>query len=283
MDNKQRCNFHDIYLSGDESKIKQILKTFPSSVIKFYSDKEYNLDILKEQKIWFSSPNYFNDPLDCVVNVDYDETAYEIFKKKSLKIFTEEAAEEFLNMNDVKSFLNFLIPIESNKYKKNMKALIDTAFVSCFSEPDNLTSLRMWGYYANSHKGFCSEYGMQDFYNPSNIRELLPIIYSNNYSFYSKYKSDYDLRKLKYTLFFTKSLEWNYEKEWRLLKLDKNYAGQPGFLSSFLTPKRIFLGCKMEKGFKENLLSICKQMKIDTYEVYIFPNSYNLRCRKIDL
>lgn len=226
MDNKQRSDFYDFYISQDKSTIEQILNTFPASVIKFYSNNDYNLEALKEQKIWFSSPNYFNDPFDCAINADYDEVSYSIFKKKCSKILTNDAIEELLNMDEVKPALSFLMSKDIEKYKNNVKSLIDTVFVSCFSEPSNLTSLRMWGYYANSHKGFCLEYAMRDFYNISNIRELLPVFYSNNFSLHTKFKSKRDFRKCKLSLFFTKALEWDYEKEWRLLNVDKEYAGQ---------------------------------------------------------
>ena len=283
MNNEQRRAFHDYYISEDLSKTEEIVKTFPPSIIKFFSDNDYNLNALREQKVWFSSPNNFNDPFDCVVNVDYEKIVYEEFKEKCYRFFTEEDAEKFLNLDEVKSTLSFLMPMKSNRYKNNIKNLIDSIFVSCFSEQINLTSLRMWGYYANSHKGFCLEYSLNDFYKASDFRELIPVFYSNEYSLYYKFKPGSEFRKCKLTLLFTKAYEWCYEKEWRLIMPDKEHAGEIGFLSPFIIPKRAFLGCKMDKRFREDLLSICKEKDITPYEVYMIPNSYKLECRKLDI
>lgn len=283
MNNKQRNSFHNIYISGDNSELEQIIPKFPSSVIKFYSDNDYNLDSLKEQKIWFSSPSYFNDPFDCAINMDYDKVANEIYKKKCRKFFSNEVLDYFLKLDEIKDALSVLMSMESNKYKRNVQHLKDTIFISCFSEPTNIKSLRMWGYYANCHKGFCLEYNIKDFFYKSCIYELLPVLYNNAYSLYSKYTTKHDARKCKLSLFFTKAYEWNYEKEWRLLKVDNNHSGEAGFLSNFIIPKRVFLGCKIEKNFKEKLLSICKLMNVEIYELYMFPNSYKLKSRKINI
>lgn len=288
MNNQLRKEFHDMYISEDMSKIDQIIQAMPTSVIKFYrgtyiNEKNYNLEALKAQKLWLSSPQYFNDPFDCVANIDYEEVIYQKKVDWFHKICEESFANELLNNESVKPYIEWTVKKEAEKYKDNLKRIRDSIFVSCFSEPINLTSLRMWGYYADSHRGYCMEYDIRDFYNISNFMEIVPVYYSDNYLFCEKVKTSCEVRAFKMTFAFTKAYEWNYEKEWRVFAVDVNEIGKAGFLAPFITPIRVYLGCKINERLKRDLLAICKKMKIDVYQVYMVSNSYKLECKKIEI
>ena len=117
--------------------------------------------------------------------------------------------------------------------------------IACFSEQNDSTL--MWGHYADSHKGFCLEYDFQSILNNCDktcvdIRgcnklmlnlPLAPIIYRKNRfdatAFFSTViqASLQEANKIPMDLFYddtlivlkcllTKSIDWAYEKEWRL-------------------------------------------------------------------
>lgn len=286
MNNEQRKSFHSAYISGDLKELETIMQRFPSSVIKFYNgsfsgEQNCYLDALKNQKLWLSSPYFFNDPFDCAVNVDYREVFYNVFSKKVRGFFTKDSAEEFLKNSDVKTAADLIYKMDGPKLRDNAKKFSDSIFVSCFSEPSNLKSLRMWGHYANSHKGFCLKYDLREIYKlwPG---QVLPVLYSNTYLLSEPRIDERSLREFELTYAFTKAYEWKYENEWRLFVINRECAGEAGFLVPFVIPKSIFLGCKIEDKLKESLLTICKQMGIMAYQTYIKPNSYDLAWRKIE-
>lgn len=113
--------------------------------------------------------------------------------------------------------------------------------------------------------------------------ETIPIYYTNKYSFIVPTKNNHTVRRFKLALIFTKAYEWQYEKEWRLFTFNNDKIGNPGFLAPFIVPKRVFLGCKIENRLKKDLLEICVQMKIAPYEMYMIPNTYKLKYRRIDI
>jgi hypothetical protein len=98
--------------------------------------------------------------------------------------------------------------------------------VACFGECHD--SLLMWAHYADSHKGLC----LQLKYFPEKRPEgcaFEKVHYSTRYPRIDGAKTD-DISTVK-NLFFTKSVEWLYEKEWRLvapasMKGGKDFDGQ---------------------------------------------------------
>lgn len=285
MDNQQRSDFHDMYILDEVSKLSQILQTFPSSLIKFFNDSNYNLDALKQQKIWFSSPYYFNDPFDCAINIDFEGAAYKDLVEMNSNLFNKGSSDNFFDLNDVniKSFLKIHASKRGELYRDNVTNVISSIFISCLTEISNLGSLIMWGHYANSHKGFCLEYDIQDFMINYDDFQIIPVYYSNNYLFDWHIKTEYDMRKFKLSLVFTKAYEWYYELEWRLMNTNIEQSGNSGFLLQFIKPKRVYLGYKMDKNFKNDLIFICKQKNIAIYEGLLIPNTYNIAFKKFEV
>ena len=79
-----------------------------------------------------------------------------------------------------------------------------------------LLNLLMWAHYANSHKGFCIGYKFEDIINKFGIN-ILPVIYSEEYSVIRSYKMFEDYDEFFLDEWRSKSIEWSYEKEWRLV------------------------------------------------------------------
>ena len=93
----------------------------------------------------------------------------------------------------------------------------------------------MWGHYANKHNGFCLEYDVSLF--SSELQLVMPVVYTQKPFDASMIL---DMRGIddKYanlcpSLF--KSMDWSYEKEWRLVLPNMEYKTAP---------------CKSAKGSK---------------------------------
>ena len=96
MDEKSARMFHDAYIFANEPELDRLWKQVaPKRLIKFFPAQylsdgtNYALDCITNQKLWMSSPKQFNDPFDCVVNVDYEHEALEI-SRSILEFFAGE-------------------------------------------------------------------------------------------------------------------------------------------------------------------------------------------------
>lgn len=284
MDVKLRRMFHDAYISANEPELDRLWKQVaPQRLIKFFPAQylsdgtNYALDCVKNEKLWMSSPKQFNDPFDCVVNVDYEHEA-SVISQTILELFVgnigaNEILQSELGKEAVKKAYNVL-QMGMTELDRRMEQGI---FVSCFSEYDNVRSLRMWAHYANNHKGICVEYNFKDVNNACTFG-CIPIIYTNEYSLQQNYAGDAVRRILD--LVYTKALEWQYEKEWRLSAILEE-ANQSGYKTDFCSPQCIYLGCKAEDRLKTEVQSYCIDKGIALYQMKLHPGSYALDADRI--
>lgn len=289
MDNDNRAKFHLAYIKGDKGKIKHILhQKLPCSLIKFCSgcysktkdssEVNYCLEALRSQQIWLSSPHYFNDPFDCAVKIDYKAILRQDANDFCTPIFGKKT-KELLNSPNANNILELKAEKISNELKENNEKVTNNIFVSCFSEKSNLSSLLMWGHYANCHQGFCLEYDFREM-NHKIPEGIIPILYNNKFQNDIKGESDVECRTFCLATAFTKSTEWLYEKEWRILKIEEAQAGKPGYLLPFIKPSKIYLGCKAEPRLKNDLFEICNSQKIDLFEMKMKQGAFELSYRR---
>ena len=123
------------------------------------------------------------------------------------------------------------------------KRILQEKGVACFL--DNKDNLLMWAHYADSHKGVCLKFDVLealDFFAPAKR-----VKYASSYPIYN-YLSD---KNKVADLLFTKSKDWEYEGEVRVIK-DKpdNYT----FPKSAL--KEVIFGCNITIGDKKTISAI---------------------------
>lgn len=228
-----------------------------------------------------SHPVYFNDPYDTWLRPD----ASVLFRKYIAHSLKQDIREVLAHHNGNKTLeyeLNKLIEI----YAENGSITIDDfapdvftqeiidevtrifltkgqaqwEFISnygvkCFSE--RWDSLLMWGHYGYSHTGVCFEYDMTQVPKDSVIRKwLYPVYYAEKMESIFPDDTDVSNSKLRSLLFvercITKSDEWNYEQEWRLIR--EGYANK---LHPFpIYPTRIYLGTQISQKPNDNSLKI---------------------------
>lgn len=284
MDEKSARMFHDAYISANEPELDRLWKQVaPKRLIKFFPAQymsdgtNYALDCITNQKLWMSSPKQFNDPFDCVVNVDYEHEALEI-SRSILEFFVGETeACKMLNSHLGKEALKKSYEVLRAGMSNFDRQTEQSIYVSCFSEIDNVHSLRMWAHYANNHKGVCVEYDFTDV-NKACAFGCIPVMYTNNYSLQRDYIRDGVSRLL--SLVYKKALEWEYEREWRLSAIIDG-VDSIGYKVDFSVPKCIYLGSKAEERLKEEVHSYCVDKGIALYQMRLHPGSYNLDADRI--
>ena len=148
----------------------------------------------------------------------------------------------------------------------------------------------MWAHYTDSHKGFAVEYDFRNYSTPcvscqnkclqEHYESLFPVVYSiekfNAKDFLSEYMLQIFMSNFSnnlfipkddvlaiYKIFLHKSLDWEYENEWRFISMCQNHPGIK------VKPSAIYLGCKMEQSNRNELCSFARENNIPIYQMYI--------------
>jgi hypothetical protein len=229
----------------------------------------YNLNslfILINRKIWFSDPESFNDPFDCKYK----------FKKEVDRI----EFEKYGNEHDPERMrrLNSIIGKDEeekvyneiyNRIAQEVSKRLKEAGVFCLS--NNNDNILMWSHYADGHKGFCIEFERcNDRDNElGNYDRTIPVEYiRHDYEKVTVFnKKAYDMK------FYTKSVKWKYEREWRLLN-DKYNETEP--LPGKITA--IIFGLRMCDHHKETIKKILSDLPHVNYsQAEEVPNQYRIK------
>ncbi len=251
-------HLHQFFFKFKKSKILYRYRDF--------DDKNYNLDSIKNEKMYFSQPNKFNDPHDSLVFIDSEKVDLKLGKHKK-RIISEE---DFVN---------------------HKKQIVD---IACLCE--EFDSTLMWAHYAKNHSGFVLEYDLSVLENNSSMM-ICPVIYSDHRfdstEFYinfikelikekcfEKYKISYKTSEKLDLLsiiqpFVYKSINWIYENEWRIIMNHKNDKGQPFFLD--IKPTAIYMGDKIAKNNKEELIKISNEKNINIYQMFVDYSSFEYK------
>lgn len=267
------------FSASDLQKADELyLKNAPKRLYKYYSDCPRNLNAVQCNLMWYSAPSCFNDVFDSLFVIDEDKVCNSILNQLPWK-------------DDIQSCEQKLQQFYAST-KDNLKVLDacnymvrQTMGVSCFSERND--SILMWGHYTKN-QGMCVEYRLLDFFEQHKLVPI-PVVYSNDRPCLERIDSN---NLLKTTAEFstktltTKSLEWSYEREWRVIIGRIKYKGlgfQPGegVLFHSVTPKAIYLGSNASEEFQNRVLDYCTRKHIDLYRMEPDSLQYKLNKRPI--
>lgn len=178
----------------------------PKVLCKYRKWNKFTKDILRKHQLYFSDPNDFNDPYDCLPKVA--ETVFNISPNSCIN---------FPNKNGS----NIELPILSGSFKMNfnyqeqiVEAYWSTYRICSFTEiADNIL---MWSHYAEFHKGICLIF--------DTTKDTT--CFSRGYKIhYSKKRPEDGLGQGKQldNPLRTKFRDWRYEREYRIIKSQKEY------------------------------------------------------------
>ena len=246
----------------------------PASLYKYYRGTERDLDNIKLNKMWYSAPCNYNDVFDCEITVD--ETA--IFEcalqlaPQGMQIRKGSTAWKQIRQT---------IQQEIKSFCSTFEAMRSGMGVVCLSESDE--SLLMWAHYANNHRGICVEYELMEINKQLNFTPV-PVIYSNERVCFNVLNPDTagnDSVALFLRSITSKSEEWSYEHEWRIIRDeaacgDRWDAEKKGALLDMIRPSSITLGCAVEEKFEKSVREFCEEKKICLYKMQKDKSQYKL-------
>lgn len=251
----------------------------PKSLYKYYYDTKQNLDSVMYNKIWYSSPCNFNDVFDCDISIDKEEIL-----KCALYLWCDR--KKILPESQIWKFFEKITNEKLCSLQSTFNNAKNIFGVTCLSE--SYDSLLMWSHYANNHHGMCVEYEL------SKIRKHLgvlpfPVIYSNSktcFNSISPGNSEWYSLKIIIHSITTKSPEWSYEKEWRLVRDyeacgDKWDEDKKGALIEMIRPSSIILGCATKSEFENEVKTFCTNTKINLYKMEKDKINYRLNKKSI--
>lgn len=227
----------------------------PKTTYKFriWSNQNHQ-KILSKQELWIPSPSTFNDPFDCRINVAYhlmakdEKLAREFFTRlvsKNPKSFPPEQKEQYIEQALKDAHFKDDEWLDDHN-ETTIKQSHEILGVYCLSPTYN--NAMMWSHYADGHRGFCVGFDME---------KLCPYFSGGGFVTYSdKYPiiSPIEEEDKKYFMpLVLKSDHWDYEVEYRLLKMGVVNQAIPIDKSII---KEVVLGCLMEKEHKKEIIEL---------------------------
>ncbi|ELV3464909.1 DUF2971 domain-containing protein [Enterobacter asburiae] len=255
------------------------------------------IDILENNLICFNNPLNFNDPFEFntafqlnnfesnlhdslnKVNLlkelpSYFATYLEQLPKETASIIIEEATKKMLSLYD-REKPNILKTAESLMQEFNSKIRRTTRILSL---TDNPTNILMWGHYAQSHSGFVIEFDTNHpFFSQRRGHKdefgfLRRVVYQKDYPSFDPLQSEN-----QENYFLIKSIDWEYEHEWRMLlpktNADKTINTDGEEFDLYKIPsnsiKTIIFGCNSSDIFRKNMSSLICSRKDYSHVIFM--------------
>lgn len=141
----------------------------------------------------------------------------------------------------------------------------------------------MWAHYANNHCGICVEYELLEINRQLGFSPV-PIIYSDDrvcVHTLDPNTLEKDIQGIFIESLTSKSPEWSYEKEWRIIRDDgacgnKWDAEKKGALLEMIRPSSIILGCMAKPEFEKAVREHCEECRINLYTMKKDKGRYRL-------
>lgn len=239
-------------------------------LFKYFSESINSLKAISSNGIWCHSPLKMNDPAESLylMNHKYDEKDLDNFRNHIIK-------------NNFKTFSEYLT--YSNKQINHSLDFIRTQMLSTFafaSFTENIENTLMWSHYASSHTGFALEIDFND--KLVDNCDIVKVEYRNNIpqidlielvDFCEKQVKDLNTFKNNFIKNLSiKSIDWQYEAEWRL------WIDKQGY--HFLDPhqiKRIVFGYKSNPEFMKLVLNCIDNDNIEIHYITFEENSTKMK------
>lgn len=245
----------------------QLKHSFPDinyiTLFQFRSDKPYTITNLKENQFTFASPREQNDIVDCPVFAWLDFVL------------------------DKKNKFNKHIPF----LKKSFEGYRIASFCQDFDNKRAIENTLMWAHYADCHRGFCIQYQLHssDFRRDDKSKLFAARLFKVDYL--TEDNSILDLSDPNGTLsskaaYFTKSSDWQYENEVRMVCYDpSNSENYPPFkLGDKSRISAIYFGVKCTDSTKNKVKDALLGRSVKFFQMEISPhNIYSLNFKEISI
>lgn len=235
-------------------------KTFKIYIDIVGNDKDHRLSyLLKNRKLYCTTPSGFNDPYDCNVEFDpgiADQDVLRMFKTfHGNQSFTQEEWMKLVGQigGRITEYLKDGQPsVDSNHKqaildicKSALQKNVDRSRLVCFSKDQKNTL--MWAHYSDKHEGICLKFSVEELKGTFGPFEgLFDMAYSELRPLLMMTSHEFSSLEMGKKILLAKSIDWEYEQEVRYIGGFNEYRDfSPEALSGLI------LGAKMPDRYKE--------------------------------
>ena len=302
MNIKEREDFWKTLLSANNEsdllKVQSNIK-YPDKFYRYRFVNIRTLNALSENKLYFSTSNYYDDPFDSFIHINYKEI------KEKFKSKTQEIQNKIIT-----------------SFQKTREMIRQNLWSVCFTE--NYYNENLWLKYADSHKGIVLEYDSDklrkkkmkllfDKFDTETIDAtpndfyIYPVVYSDqvydattfatNLMLLSAMKSlkcysNSEIEKLVSIetfmweikkILLNKRIVHHYDEEWRLI-LTNSYLIEEDLQPYVkIKPTTIILGLNISKDDKKAVLIAAEKAGINDIEQIIIDDNDEFVAKKLKI
>ena len=200
------------------------------------------------------------------------------------------------NLSDQIQLLESSIEKAKSIYLEKFSEFLAKTNISCFSASGWNNQL-MWSHYANSYSGICIEHDLNNIDEEIYKGFFYPIIYSEKRPTVSLKKLGINEENIKgkkfemttaqtaefFSYLLVKNKPWDYEKEWRFIRVNDSGKEYDSELVLFPFIKSLTFGPKINKIQKDLLIDVCKEKNIECYDLILSDDDFSMTRKRIDL
>lgn len=263
---------------------------FPEIVYKYRSwQNKCHKNLLLYNELFFASPKDFNDPFDCRIPPNYIDLSEEE-KEQYFNDFIKDRVDKNQPGND-QLISNFRKRLDD---KKEFQKEVEKTTFGCQDKYYGIISLSckwnsilMWSIYSDSHKGFCVGFWEEKLRKYGLAGRIKEVSYDNKFPDLKPFvaRTAEDMIKPIFIQLFTKSNEWQFENEYRLVY--NYFDNEPlPFERLIYIPDDIFaevtLGINIPESDRKEIIKICTFKKIPVYQAIKKPFRFEIDRTLID-
>jgi hypothetical protein len=224
--------------------------TLPARVFKYRDLGPRTMEIFEKASLWFATAQSFNDPFDCNLSETYTHTLSEYQSYLDTQPFTptERIAVEKLSHTRPDEVRN--ICIKARNGAVNSRGILALASIN-----DNIL---LWSHYTRDHTGLVLGFDMT--LDPEFFLTPYTVKYEDSYAElnYFRNREETITRNIS-----TKSLDWAYEKEIRIVK-QSSQAWE--FKRECL--REIYFGCKASATDIAKVRDLCSSNSLSHVQFF---------------
>lgn len=263
---------------------------------RYEPNKGSRLLTVRAGQIWMADHRKFNDPFDVGLRVDgFKEPDWSKSNNlfRAAKTLYSDVDESRLHwifddkvIRDIRRWCeaDSPSPHNSQQFVNQAIARINRFGMSCFCS--YLDNPLMWAHYASGHQGFCIEYEVK----PRELENGLAFL-DVNYTSKSVKLNAADLlfnpSSFAHHYLASKSPEWAYEGEWRLIDYrGEERSAQPPYelpLPSCVEPVAFYLGMRSSEQFSKEVQTAFSEYSKDIIGFKMEPNHYARKLEYVEL